>query len=193
MTAAGFTTAATRSATAGWTSPSTNPTPSRARAPLPPRTARAALGAIRGRQRARRPGQPDRTYYQQAAERLGGNRACLALARKLLKRCYHTLRELGDDALAPFPQTRCRAASPDSHRCAAAGSRDTAADHSAWTASERMSGRNASPSGNNRGRDASCPTPPAQIPACALTHWAPPSGFGVEAHGGPGVKDAGFR
>jgi transposase len=50
---------------------------------------------------ARRPGSPDRTYYEQAAERLGGNRACLALARKLLKRCYHTLRELGEDALAP--------------------------------------------------------------------------------------------
>ena len=50
---------------------------------------------------ARRPGSPDRDYYVQAAERLGGNRACLALARKLLKRCYHTLRELGDDALAP--------------------------------------------------------------------------------------------
>jgi len=50
---------------------------------------------------ARRPGSPDRGYYEQAAERLGGNRACLALARKLLKRCYHTLRELGDDALAP--------------------------------------------------------------------------------------------
>ena len=50
---------------------------------------------------ARRPGSPDRAYYEQAAERLGGNRACLALARKLLKRCYHTLRELGDDALAP--------------------------------------------------------------------------------------------
>jgi hypothetical protein len=31
----------------------------------------------------------------------GGNRACLALARKLLKRCYHTLRDLGEDALAP--------------------------------------------------------------------------------------------
>ena len=31
----------------------------------------------------------------------------------------------------------------------------------------RLSGRNASPSGINRGRDASCPTPPAQIPACA--------------------------
>jgi hypothetical protein len=38
---------------------------------------------------------------EQAAERLGGNRACLALARKLLKRSYHTLRELGDEALAP--------------------------------------------------------------------------------------------
>jgi transposase len=50
---------------------------------------------------ARRPRSPDRAYYEQAAERLGGNRACLALARKLLKRCYHTLRELGDDALAP--------------------------------------------------------------------------------------------
>src|SRR5947208_10931137 len=52
-------------------------------------------------QAARRPGSPDRAYYDQAAERLGGNRACLALARKLLKRSFHTLRELGDDALAP--------------------------------------------------------------------------------------------
>jgi transposase len=32
-------------------------------------------------QAARRPGSPDRAYYDQAAERLGGNRACLALAR----------------------------------------------------------------------------------------------------------------
>src|SRR3954451_16710270 len=52
-------------------------------------------------QAARRPGSPDRTYYDQAAERLGGNRACLALARKLLKRSFHTLRELGDEGLAP--------------------------------------------------------------------------------------------
>ena len=51
-------------------------------------------------QAARRPGSPDRAYYDQAAERLGGNRACLALARKLLKRSYHTLRELGDEAPA---------------------------------------------------------------------------------------------
>jgi transposase len=52
-------------------------------------------------QAARRPGSPDRAYYDQAAERLGGNRACLALTRKLLKRSFHTLRELGDDALQP--------------------------------------------------------------------------------------------
>ena len=52
-------------------------------------------------QAARRPGSPDRDYYLQAAERLGGNRACLAVARKLLKRSYHTLRELGEEALQP--------------------------------------------------------------------------------------------
>jgi transposase len=50
---------------------------------------------------ARRPGSPDREYYTQTAERIGGNRACLSIARKLLKRSYHTLRELGEDALAP--------------------------------------------------------------------------------------------
>ncbi len=50
---------------------------------------------------ARRTGSPDRDYYEQAAERLGANRACLSIARKLLKRSYHTLRELGEEALAP--------------------------------------------------------------------------------------------
>jgi transposase len=44
---------------------------------------------------------PDREYYLQAKERIGGNRACLSVARKLLKRSYHTLRELGEDALQP--------------------------------------------------------------------------------------------
>jgi len=67
---------------------------------------------------ARHPRSPDRAYYEQAAEHLGGNRACLALARKLLKRCYHTLRELGDDALTPPPvqQPRARAASTAARR-----------------------------------------------------------------------------
>jgi transposase len=50
---------------------------------------------------ARHPGSPDRDFYTQTAERIGGNRACLSVARKLLKRSYHTLRELGEEALAP--------------------------------------------------------------------------------------------
>jgi len=44
---------------------------------------------------------PDREYYAQAAARLGANRARLSVARKLLKRSYHLLRELGEEALAP--------------------------------------------------------------------------------------------
>jgi transposase len=50
---------------------------------------------------ARRANSPDHSYYLDAAARLGGNRACLAVARKLLKRSFHTLRELGEEALAP--------------------------------------------------------------------------------------------
>jgi transposase len=50
---------------------------------------------------ARRPGSPDRPYHDQLAERIGGNRACLAIARKLLKRSYHLLRVLGDDGVKP--------------------------------------------------------------------------------------------
>ena len=52
-------------------------------------------------QSAARQGSPDRDYFAQAAERLGANRACLSVARKLLKRSYHTLRELGEEALQP--------------------------------------------------------------------------------------------
>jgi transposase len=52
-------------------------------------------------QRARLPNSPDREYDLQTAQRVGGNRACLALARKLLKRAYHILKALGDQALEP--------------------------------------------------------------------------------------------
>jgi transposase len=50
-------------------------------------------------QTARRAGSPDHYFYRQAAERLGGNRALLGVMRKLLKRSYHTLRELGEEGL----------------------------------------------------------------------------------------------
>ena len=73
-----------------------------ARAPLPPRPARTALGALRSRPGSRAgPAAPTAPTTTRPPQRLGGNRACLALARKLLKRSYHVLRELGDQALQP--------------------------------------------------------------------------------------------
>ncbi len=53
-------------------------------------------------QRARFPTSPDRQYYVETAERIAGNRACIALSRKLLKRSYHILSELGDQAIEPI-------------------------------------------------------------------------------------------
>jgi transposase len=51
---------------------------------------------------AARPTSPDFDYYDAVRNRLGGKRAALSVARKLARRCYHTLRELGDQAwLAP--------------------------------------------------------------------------------------------
>jgi transposase len=44
---------------------------------------------------------PDYEYYSQAAQRLGSNRARLSVARKILKRSYHLLRGLGEEALTP--------------------------------------------------------------------------------------------
>ncbi len=113
-----------RSATAGWISLSINPI-----ATVRPGISRQGPPALRwalyeAAQVARRPSSPDRAYYEQAAEHLGGNRACLALARKLLKRCYHTLRELGDDALAPpVEQTRARAGSATARRASSGSPR----------------------------------------------------------------------
>jgi transposase len=57
---------------------------------------------------AARRGSPDYLYYRQlAAKRDGhnGKNPTLAVERKILRRCYHTLRELGDAALA-MPDTR---------------------------------------------------------------------------------------
>jgi transposase len=45
---------------------------------------------------------PDRQYYLDTAQRIGGNRACIAIARKLLKRSYHILKQLGDPAMTPI-------------------------------------------------------------------------------------------
>jgi hypothetical protein len=50
---------------------------------------------------AARPASPDHPYYLQVKQRLGGKRAALSVARKLAREAYHTLRELGDQALVP--------------------------------------------------------------------------------------------
>jgi transposase len=45
---------------------------------------------------------PDHAHYLELRERkLSHTRASLTIARKLARRCYHTLRELGEEALAP--------------------------------------------------------------------------------------------
>jgi hypothetical protein len=87
--------------TPAWTSPFTSPTPA-----VPRRLSRQGPSALRwalfeAAQCARRPGSSDHDYYLQTAAGLGGNRACLAVARKLLKRSNHTLRDLGEEALQP--------------------------------------------------------------------------------------------
>src|SRR5438093_12266300 len=53
---------------------------------------------------AARAGSPDHAYYLHVAQRLGHTRACLSVARKLCRRAYHILRELGEHALAPTDQ-----------------------------------------------------------------------------------------
>ena len=50
---------------------------------------------------ASRPAAPDYGYYTAFRARRGAGLATLSVARKLARRCYHTLRELGDEALAP--------------------------------------------------------------------------------------------
>jgi transposase len=42
---------------------------------------------------------PDHAYYQQVKSERGHNQACLSVARKLMRRAHHTLRELGSQAL----------------------------------------------------------------------------------------------
>jgi transposase len=56
--------------------------------------------AFEAAQSASRRGSPDHTYYVETRERLGGNRAALSVARKLIRRAHHTLRELGEEAMS---------------------------------------------------------------------------------------------
>ena len=59
---------------------------------------------------AARHGSPDYAYYQRLATKHDGHNGknpTLAVERKILRRSYHTLRELGDAALAmPVPEEK---------------------------------------------------------------------------------------
>ena len=56
--------------------------------------------------RAWRKGSPDHDYYVHNRERIGANRATLCVARKLIRRAHHTLRELGEEAMSePLPSS----------------------------------------------------------------------------------------
>ena len=50
---------------------------------------------------ASRPASPDYAYFCSVRDRIDGQRALLPVARKLARRCSHTLRDLGEDALLP--------------------------------------------------------------------------------------------
>lgn len=57
------------------------------------------MGTVRGALYASRPTSPDYACFCRVRERIDGQRALLPAARKLARRCYHTLRELGEEAL----------------------------------------------------------------------------------------------
>jgi transposase len=57
--------------------------------------------AFEAAESACKPTSPDHAYYLQLKQRVGQNRAVLSVARKLLRRAHHTLRELGDEAPQP--------------------------------------------------------------------------------------------
>ena len=50
--------------------------------------------------RAWRKSSPDHDYYLKNKERIGAGRAALSIARKLIRRAHHTLRELGEEAIS---------------------------------------------------------------------------------------------
>jgi transposase len=61
-------------------------------------------------QAAARDSSPDHAYYHTVRARLGGKLAALSMARRLARRCYHTLRELDDQAWLPTAEPQRQAA-----------------------------------------------------------------------------------
>jgi hypothetical protein len=47
---------------------------------------------------------PDRAYYQAVKQRHDGKLATIAMARKLARRCYHTLQAIDPDLIYAMPK-----------------------------------------------------------------------------------------
>jgi hypothetical protein len=108
----------------------------------------------------------------------------------------YVFRRLNDDArpqTKPGPNALERLPDPHLTRSRRAFSLD--ARHDGLQPTQHQGGLTPTPAGStpeDRGRDRRCRRPPARIPACASTHWAPPSGSGVKAQVRPGMKDPGL-
>src|SRR6478752_2787439 len=101
---AGFPVPISWCASPGWMSPSTPPTPNAHRGACPGRARRQLRwAAFEAAKSAARRGSPDHGYYHKLAAKHDGHNGknpTLAVERKILRHCYHSLRELGDAALA---------------------------------------------------------------------------------------------
>ena len=73
----------------------------------PPRPAKgrrdAALGAVRGRHGRFSPYQPRPRLLPSGQEAHDGKLAAIAMARKLARRCYHTLRQMDPEVVYAMP------------------------------------------------------------------------------------------
>lgn len=84
-----------------WTSPCTNPIPSALPGTCHGKGHRYFAGRCSKPRNVLRAQDLPITITTSRSKHAGGNRAALAVAHKLARRAYHTLRDLGDEALAP--------------------------------------------------------------------------------------------
>ena len=72
-------------------------------APVPAGSRDAALGAVRGRHERLAPAQPRPRLLPAVKKRHDGKMAAISMARKLARRCYHTLRSIDPEVVYAMP------------------------------------------------------------------------------------------
>ena len=120
----------------------------RARAPLPPGAAGAALGAVSRPPRPRgRQGSPDRDYYRRPPSGSARNRAASRSRASCSSAATTPSANSARRRSRPHELPGARH-SPSSHRCAAAGSRHVPAATPAWTAPKDRAAATLPPAGS---------------------------------------------